>query len=525
VKGRHLSVAASWLQAVSAVADADVIQGAGVTGYAHDIFRARELPLAVLVPGTVQALQRMTRIVAEAGLAINVRGGGASYTDGYLPTRRESVLFDLRRLDRIVEINEEDAFVTVECGVTWDALKAVLDERGLRTPFRGPFSGLVATVGGTVAQHGISHGTGGYGGSAASVLSLDVVMADGELLSTGSAARGAAPVNRYFGPDITGLFTGDCGAFGIKARITLPLLRAGTQHATASFAFADFQSLRDGMLAAARAGADDTHFGMDANLVRGQLRRGRSLRETLDIAREVWRTSPSWLAAGRQLLRMGLAGERALRESAYMAHYIVEGADRYSVNAAMRRLREALDGHGSEVANSVPTVIRNQPFAKMFNVVGPKGERWVPVHGVLPNSAVMAFHEDLQALLQRHQDSLQRHGVWTGAMFESVGPGAFMYEVGIYWPDALGSYHDMTLSPALRARLPVHGENLEARAWVTAFKKELVALYDAHGATHFQLGKVYPYADLLSPAALGGIRAIKRALDPNERFNPGALGL
>jgi len=525
VKGRHLSVVSSWLQALCAVADADVIQGPAVTGYAHDIFRARERPQAVLVPRTVEALQQMTRIVAQAGLAINVRGGGASYTDGYLPSCTDSVLFDLRRLDRIVEINEEDAFVTVECGVTWDALKTVLDERGLRTPFRGPFSGLVATVGGTVAQHGISHGTGAHGGSAASVLSLDVVMADGELLSTGSAARGAAPVNRYFGPDLTGLFTGDCGVFGIKARITLPLLRAGTQHATASFAFHDFRALREGMLAAARAGVDDTHFALDASLIRGQLKRGRSLRDTLEIARDVWRTSPSWLAAGRQLLRMGLAGERALRQSAYMAHYIVEGADRYSVNAAMGRLREALAEHGREVANSIPTVIRSQPFAKMFNVVGPKGERWVPVHGVLPNSAVMAFHEALQELLQRHQGLMQEHGVWTGTLFENVGPGAFMYEVGIYWPDALGSYHDMTLSPALRQRLPAHEENLAARAWVTAFKTELVALYDAHGATHFQLGKVYPYAQLLSPAALGSVRAIKRALDPNERLNPEALGL
>jgi len=82
---------------------------------------------------------------------MSVRGGGASYTDGYLPRDDGQVLLDLSQLNRIVEINEQDAYVTVEAGVTWEALKRALDERDLRTPFWGPFSGLLATVGGSVA--------------------------------------------------------------------------------------------------------------------------------------------------------------------------------------------------------------------------------------------------------------------------------------------------------------------------------------------------------------------------------------
>ncbi|MBK5518887.1 FAD-binding oxidoreductase [Pseudomonas sp. TH10] len=502
-----------------------VLSGEAVGPYSHDVFSERERPLAVVIPTSVEILQAVVRLAATHRLTLTVRGGGASYTEGYLPAQLGSLMLDLRQLKRIHEVNEEDGYVTVETGVTWAALKAELDSRGLRTPFRGPFSGLVATVGGTVAQNGISVGSGRYGTAAQSVLSLDVVMEDGRLLRTGTAARGSAPFSRSYGPDFTGLFTGDCGAFGIKARVTLPLLPATPEHVGVSFAFDSFETLYRGMRTAARVGVDDTHFGLDAALLRGQLKRGRTLKDTLDIARNVFATSPSWVAGCAQLLRMGLAGERSMKAAPYLAHYIIEGADRHSVHAAVHRLRQALNGIGREIANTVPAVIRSEPFAKMFNVVGPQGERWVPVHGVLANSRVLAFQRALESFIAQRQVDMQRLGVWTGTMYETVGPGQFMHETGIYWPDELSDYHHQALSPKQLQRLPVHIQNLEARTWVVQFKKDLVALYDRFGATHFQLGKAYPYAELLDPTALDVARSINAALDPDNRLNPGALGL
>jgi glycolate oxidase len=507
------------------VGSTQVLIGEAVNAFAHDIFSARERPLAVVIPRSVDELQAVVRLAAEYAVTLSVRGGGASYTEGYLPVRHDTVLVELRSLNRIVQINEEDGFVTVETGVTWAALKSELDTLGLRTPFRGPFSGLVATVGGTVAQNGISVGTGRYGTAAQSVLSLDVVLANGSLLRTGTAARGASPFSRSYGPDVTGLFTGDCGAFGIKARITLPLLPATSVHGGLSFAFDSFEALHLGMRAAARAGVDDTHFGLDAAMLRGQLKRGRSLGETLAIARGVLRTSPSLLTGFRQLMRMGLAGDRSLKAAPYLAHYIVEGASQHSVNAALYELRQAMSGMGREITNTVPAVIRSEPFAKMFNVIGPRGERWVPVHGVLPNSQVLAFKVALDVFFADREAQLQRLGIWTGTMFETIGPGQFMHEIGIYWPDALSDYHTHTLNARQLEKCAENPPNPEARAFVTQMKKDLIGLYDSFGATHFQLGKVYPYAPLLEAAALDTARAIQGALDPHRRLNPGALGL
>lgn len=234
---------AAALAALTALVGAEyLLQGVALDPFATDIFDSRARPLAMVAPASVDALQQVVRIAAAAGLPMLARGGGTSYTQGYLPDADGALLVDLRRLNAIVEINEDDAYVTVEAGVTWAALDQTLAARGWRTPFRGPFSGAVATVGGTMAQNGISHGTGAHGVSAASVTALDVVLADGSLLRTGAPLMSASPFQRHYGPDLTGLFLGDCGAFGLKARVSLPLLRVQADHAALSFGFDSWQA-------------------------------------------------------------------------------------------------------------------------------------------------------------------------------------------------------------------------------------------------------------------------------------------
>ena len=156
-----------------------------------------------------------------------------------MPDRESSVIVDTSDLNRIVEINRDDMYVTVESGVTWEALHAALRETDVRTPFWGPFSGGRATIGGSISQNSILWGSTGHDLSAASVIGLQVVLADGTLLTTGSAAWGAKPFFRNYGPDLTGLFLGDSGALGIKTRITLRLIRRPAEVRMASFNFTE----------------------------------------------------------------------------------------------------------------------------------------------------------------------------------------------------------------------------------------------------------------------------------------------
>jgi FAD/FMN-containing dehydrogenase len=494
--------------------------------YAHDVLRQREMPLAVLRPASVEELQALVAASSAAGLAIVARGGGASYTDGYLPVSKRSVIIDCGRLTQIIEINEQDMFVTVEAGVTWAALTQALAERGLRTPFFGPFSGLVATVGGSVSQHSISHGSGAYGISAESVVALEVVLASGSLIKTSQAGSSTGhPFYRFYGPDLTGLFTGDCGAFGIKARITLKLIRLLPQADGVSLCFDSFKSLHSAMAEIACAALDDENFALDATLSQGQIARNLTIRGTLSLITGIFRGSSNLFVAIGAILKLARADQKTLSRPGYFAHYIVTGTESAEVKAKCARLRSIGVRHGMQIDNAVPTIVHKMPFAPLFNILGPKGERWVPLHGILPNSKVIDFHQSAEALLARHHSAMERLHVHVGTMFVAVGPGSFLYEFAFYWQDQRTVFHDRLLGRQHVESLPSYPPNPEGAALVQAIYAELLALFHKAGAAHFQVGKVYPLLSDRDPQSVRLMEAIKSALDPAGLMNPTVLGI
>jgi len=314
--------------------------------FAMDVYRFREMPIAVVQPGSVEDLQQIARIASAEGLALVPRGGGASYTDAFLPATPQSLLIDTGRMNRVLEINEQDMYVTVEPGITWADMTAVLAEKGLRTAFWGPFSGLKATVGGSMSQNSVSLGSGNYGCSADTVLSFDIVLASGDLLSTGSKALNtASPFFRHYGPDLTGIFTGDAGAFGIKARITLRLIPAPQHTAAASFGFNDFDAMSAGMSAAARTGVVADNFGLDPKLQQGQLG-STSTKDAMEAVLAVLKTSTNPVDGLTRVMKMAVAGKRFLSGFDYSAHFVVEGGSRAEVKAKLKDVRAAAAAHG-----------------------------------------------------------------------------------------------------------------------------------------------------------------------------------
>ncbi|MEC3947431.1 FAD-binding oxidoreductase [Sphingobium sp. HWE2-09] len=503
----------------------NVLTGEALLPVATDVYRQGALPVAAVRPTSIDQLQAVVRAAADFKLPVTVRGGGASYTDGYIARDAGQLLIDMSGLNRIVAIDEINGHVTVEAGVTWATLRDALAEKDLRTPFWGPFSGLAATVGGSMSQNSISHGSGAYGISADSALSFDIVTADGALLRTGVAAAGATPVMRHFGPDLTGLFTGDCGTLGVKARITLPVIRRRPAHRPISFAFPDFASLHESMRRIAIERIEDTHFALDAALSQGQIARQDRAGASLDMALSIVKSSPSLIAGIKQVVRAGLSARKVISNSAFMTHYIVEGFDDAEVKARLHRLRQLVEGLGREIPATVAAVVRGMPFAPLFNTLGPAGERWVPLHGILKHSAVPGFEKAYQAFLAERSADMKRLGIWTGGMYGAVNSGGFLYEIAIYWPDEITAYHRANVPADYLASLPVYPANVEGRDYVHQLKTDMTALFVAHGSTNFQLGRAYPYADRLAAEPLALVKAIKSALDPDGRMTPGGLGL
>ncbi|MEO7385682.1 MAG: FAD-binding oxidoreductase [Gammaproteobacteria bacterium] len=493
--------------------------------YAMDVYNQLKTPLAVVQPGTVEELQAVVRTATSAGIAVVPRGGGASYTDGYLPTVTNSILLDTGRLNRIVELNEGDMFVTVEPGITWNELWQALKAKGLRTTFWGPFSGIKATVGGSMSQNSASLGSGNHGVSADAVLAFEVVLASGEILKTGSrAAANGVPFFRWYGPDLTGLFTGDAGALGVKVRITLKLIKSPPFFGAASFGFDTFDSMSRGMAAAAREGVIADNFGLDPKLQQGQLS-STDASDAIGAAWAVAKTARNPLEAGLKLVKMAAAGKRFLAGHNYSAHYTVEGVCQAEVNARLALLRGAMAGIGTETANTIPTVIRAMPFIPLYPILGPKGERWVPQHGIMPFSKMAEFHQKLQKLYAENAERMRKARVDKGTMYMTINTHAFLYEPVFYWEDSRTPFHKRFLPTEYLAMLPEYPENPEGRTLVRELRQKIAELFASVGAVHMQVGKSYPYMTGRDPEAARVLRDLKQSVDPANLMNPGALQL
>ncbi|MFV3126636.1 FAD-binding oxidoreductase [Niveispirillum sp. KHB5.9] len=493
--------------------------------HSQDVHSVGAPLLAVIRPATREALREALKLLHRAGIATLPRGGGMSYSNGYLSAKPGAVLVDTGALDRVVEINAGDMYVVAEAGVTWAALDAALAPLGLRTAFWGPFSGIRATVGGTMSQNAVTYGTGIYGTAVDSLLGLEVALADGALLRTGSwAQEGSVPFFRHYGPDLTGLFGGDAGAFGIKTAVALRLVRRRPINTGISFGFQNFDQLLGAMSAVAREGVASEAFGLDPFLQKQRLGMG-DLKSDLKMLLAVGRAGRGPIESLLQMARIVIAGRGFLDGINYSAHYTIDAFDKDEERSMLRRIRAAAGPFGKEIENSMPTLVRAYPFPPLNHILGPKGERWVPVHGILPFSRVAGFRADLEKLYENHAAAMAQHRILAAAMFSTIATTGFLYELAFYWEDERAAFHDRILEPSAADSLPRYPANPEGAALMGQLKKECVALYAKHGAAHLQVGRLYPVTEAMNPAAKDLLGAVKARLDGQVTMNPGAMGL
>jgi len=493
--------------------------------YSTDVYRqADHLTDAVARPGSVDELQQLVRLCAEHKVPMVLRGGGASYTDGFLPGQSHMITIDSSRLKGI-EINEDDMFVTVEPGVTWAEMFDALKARGLRAPMWGPFSGLAATVGGSMSHYAVNYGSGTYGVSAETLTSMDVILASGEMVSTGSAGgEGANSFFRFYGPDLAGLFVGDAGAFGIKARMSLRLMKRPMGFAAASYGFPDGESALKAMMEIAKLGVVSQNFGLDPRQQETALTRMQTA-NPFEAAKSVFLSAKNPVDGMLQLAKMGMAGRNFLKNAVYSAHFSTEGVNDTEAKAKLAEVRKIASQYGAEVANSIPTYFNAEPFMEMLPILGPEGELWKPTHGVIPFSKLLKHHAEFEALAAEYKDRMEQHGVQLTRMLMFFSTNAFIYEPTFLWKDAQSIYHKRVYPARLLPNVPTHPDNPEGRKLVKEIKQRLSDLCLQNGASHFQIGKDYPYLETRKPEVRKMVTEFKALLDPDNLMNPGALGL
>ncbi len=496
--------------------------------FSTDIFyKADDVAEFVVAPGTKEECAKAVGIATGAGFTVVPRGGGMSYTAGYRPVRADSVIVDTRRLDKIVEINEQDMYVTVECGVTWKALYEALKEKGLRTPYFGPFSGIRATIGGALSQNSIFFGSSIHGTAADAVLSLEVALADGTVVRTGSAAakHNASPFMRSYGPDLTGLFLGDTGALGFKMQATLRLIPFPAEQRFASFSFGSDAEMFAAMAQISRERLAEECYGFDPFLL-GLRMKFEGLGQDMKALASVAKSGKSLLGGLKEAAKVAVAGRRFMEGVAYGMHLTIEGRDDDDAESALRRVRAiAAENGGTEIENSLPKLVRANPFLPTNRLLGPEGERWVPIHVIVPHSRVAGLLKALDTYFNENAKAVEENGIQWGYLTSTIGTTATLIEPTFFWPDSHYDIHRRYIEKAHYAKLKQFPENLKARNAMAKIRGDLADLFAEHGGTHLQIGKMYRFRESREAETWKLIEGIKKLVDPDGVVNPGSLGL
>jgi FAD/FMN-containing dehydrogenase len=494
--------------------------------HSEDIWAAAAHTVALVVsPGSLDEVVAVMKAAYLAGVAVAPRGASMSYTSSHTPAQDDTLSLDMARMNRIISIRADDMVVTVEPGCTWAALDAALKPHGLRAPFWGPMSGLASTIGGGLSQLNAMLGAGHYGTSSESVVALKMVLADGSLLKTGArGSDGDTPFYRHYGPDLTGLFCGDSGTLGIKAEITLRLIRAPQHEGYASFSFPTGEALLEALADVARAGIASETCGFDPGLTRVRLKR-MSLASDMKTLGAVIGKEKSFAKGLMSVAKMAMGGRNFIDDGDYPLHVIAEGRSAAGVDADLAEARRIAARHGGhEIENTIAKVIRAMPFPPLNSVLGPEGESWAPVHGMVSLSNGPAAFAAIQALFAEMAPAFEREGVYTGYLFTSVSTNAVTIEPVFYWPHGYRPIHQVAAEKAHIARLSKLPENPVATAVVAEARQRVIAIFETFGAGHFQIGRSYPYRTSRDDASKRLLDAIKKVTDPQSQINPGGLG-
>jgi glycolate oxidase len=206
-----------------------------MVSYSYDSSEHKHRPECAVWPSTTEEVSKVMKLASEKRVPVYPRGAGTGLSGMCVPTGGGIVL-DLNRMNKIKKISIEDRLAVVEPGVVYADLDKALAPHGFFFP-PDPGSGSVATLGGNIATNAGGVKGAKYGTTRDYVLGMEVVLADGRIMRTGSQT-----IKCVSGYDLTRLIVGSEGTLGVVTEATFKINPKPTATSTA---MATFEKLED----------------------------------------------------------------------------------------------------------------------------------------------------------------------------------------------------------------------------------------------------------------------------------------
>jgi len=457
---RHLALAER-LTAIVGSGHVRTAPAARATYAADGLPTHHRLPHLVVLPGTRAEVIAVVRTLAELGLPFVPRGAGTGLSGGAL-AGADAVLVVLTRLNRILRIDPRHRIAEVEPGVVNARLSAAAAGHGLQYA-PDPSSQTACTIGGNVAENAGGPHCLKYGVTTNHILALEVVLADGRVVTLGS------PGGEPWGPDLVGLFVGSEGNFGVATRIWVRLVPTPRVVRTL---LADFDSLR--AAGAAVSGVIAAGFVpaalemMDRNCIRA--------------------VEDSVYAAGYP------------RDAAAVLLVELDGMAEPAVEAERRAVEALLRAHGARTIRSAADPRERERLwqgrKKAFGAMGRLARDLVVQDAVVPRSALPDVLDTIAAIGTRH-------GLVVSNVFHA-GDGNLHPNISFDGADRALAARVETASAEIMAACIAAGGTITGEHGVGIDKLRYMPL-------------------VFDGDSLAAMRAIRRVFDPAERVNPGKV--
>ena len=434
--------------------------------------RWRGRALAVVRPGSTAEVAAVVRACAAHGVAIVPQGGNTGLVGGGVPDESGTqVLLSLQRMNRVRGIDAANLTLTAEAGCVLQAVQAAAAEQGLLFPLSLAAEGS-CTLGGNLATNAGGTQVLRWGNARELCLGLEVVTASGEIWPALSGLR-----KDNTGYDLRDLFIGSEGTLGIITAATMKLAPQPAATTTALAACADLDAcLALLQRARTRLGAGLTGFeAMN--------------RHSLDLVAQHFPALPRPLPGGPWTVLL----EHSDTEGEVQARERFEALLGAALEAG--EISDAAVAESLAQSQSLWQLRESIPLAQAQQ--GPNIKHDIS----LPVSAIPDFVAHTDAALQRG---------WPGVRmvdFGHLGDGNLHYNVqapdGVDGRDFLAQ-HEHAINTVVFDAVAARGGSFSAEHGIGLLKREELA-------------------QRKSPVALGMMRAIKAALDPQGLFNPGRV--